>query len=301
MRIVINTPNSHIGRPLTEAVLAAGHQVTIINRKPDNVADLVGLGAQLVTGSIDDAAVLDAAFAGADTLFWLTPPVYQPGYFAWVDQLTALASAAAQRHGIQRVVVLSSIGAGNGAGSGPIGKLLDVENAFRAVAQHVTALRPGYFMENLFNELPTIAGAGAIYGALPADKAIPWVATRDIGAKAAEVVLDPTWSGHRIVGVHGAADLSWREVAGIVSEAIGRPVSYVPVSLEQAKAGMVQAGVPDFVIELFIPMLNALSTWTPADVEPRTADSTTATTLATFAREVFAPAVAGFKAPAGVN
>jgi uncharacterized protein YbjT (DUF2867 family) len=299
MRIVINTPNSNIGRPLTKALLAAGQQVTIISRNPDSVADLTDLGADLVAGSIDTPAVLDQAFAGADALFWLTPPVYQPGYFAWVDQVTAIAATAAKHHGMDRVVVLSSIGAGKGAGSGPIGKLLDVEDAFRAVAAHVTALRPGYFMENLLQELPALASHGTIYTPLPVERPMPFVATHDIGLKAAEILLDPTWTGHPIVGVHGPKDLNWHEVAGILNTALGRPVQAVPVSLDQAKQGMVQAGLPDFLIDLFIPMLGAMGTWTAADVEARTADTTTVTTLADVAQDVIAPAVATFKAPVG--
>ena len=295
---VINTPNSNIGRPLTLALLAARQAVTIISRRPETVADLVAHGANLVHGSIDDPATLDVAFAGADTVFWLTPPVYQPGYFAWVDQITALATQRLRHHGVTRAVVVSSMGAQHGPGSGPIGKLLSVEDAFRAAVADVTVLRPAFFMENLLQDLATIAAAGTIFSPLPTDRPMPWVATHDIGLKAAEILLDRSWHGHQVRNIYGAVDLTWREVATILSENLGRPVAYVEVSLDQAKQGMLDAGAPAFLVELIGPMLAFLRDAQADSFDPRTPDATTATTLAEFSRTVLAPALAQVKTPA---
>ena len=193
--------------------------------------------------------------------------------------------------GVKRVVVLSSIGAQTGPGSGPVGVLLDIEQAFNAAAPDVTVLRPGYFMENILQSVGTIAQAGSIFMPIPADKKFPMVATADIAAKGAEVLLDSKWKGHRIVGVHGPSDLTYREVASLLTEALGKPVSYVEVSVDQARQGMVGAGLPDFVADMYAEMYSAILAGRMDAAEPRSAETTTPTALLTFARETIRPAV----------
>ncbi len=74
MRIVVNTPTGNIGRSLVQTLLDRGAEVTLVARTRSKVQDFEARGARVVEGSIDDAAVLDKAFEGADGLFWLSPP-----------------------------------------------------------------------------------------------------------------------------------------------------------------------------------------------------------------------------------
>ncbi|MCP3098509.1 NmrA family NAD(P)-binding protein [Myxococcus sp. K15C18031901] len=291
MSIVINTPNGNIGRPLVRHLLAGGARVTLISRSADKVADLVKAGAKLVEGSTDDAAVLDAAFAGATAVFWLTPPAARPDFFAWSEGAARLAARKARAHGVRRAVVLSSIGAQNGRGTGPVGGLLAVEEAFKAELADVTILRPGYFMENLLREVPSLASADSLFMPLQADRKTPFVAVADIARKAADVLLDGAWKGHRIVGIHGAADVTYTEVAAILSEALGRPVRYVQVGMDDTRKALVGYGMPGFMVDLFTEMFGAYNDGRMSPAESRSAETTTATALATWAREVLKPAV----------
>ena len=80
MTIVINTPNSHIGRRVTQRLLDSEIAVDIITRNPDKVRDLSAQGASVLVGSCDDQELLTRAFEGAEAVFWLTPPAYRPDY-----------------------------------------------------------------------------------------------------------------------------------------------------------------------------------------------------------------------------
>jgi uncharacterized protein YbjT (DUF2867 family) len=291
MRIVVNTPNGNIGRSLTLELLERGAKVVGIARSPGKLGGLVERGLEVVEGSTDDPAVLARALSGADALFWLTPPAFRPDFREWTRAAARAGAEAAKAQGVKRVVVLSSLGAQSGPGSGPVGVLLDIEETFKAAAPDVTVLRPGYFMENLLRNVPTIAQAGSIFSPVPADKRFPMVATADIAAKGVEVLLDPQWKGHRVVGVHGPADLTYREVAGVLAEALGKPVSYVEVSLDQARQGMLGAGMPDFVADMFVEMYGAILDGRMDAAEPRSAETTTPTPLRAFARETIRPAV----------
>jgi uncharacterized protein YbjT (DUF2867 family) len=292
MSIVINTPNGSIGRGLAERLLAAGKSLTVISRSPDKVAALAQRGVRVIEGSIDSPEVLERALAGAEALFWLTPPAGRPDYATWAVQTAQAAARAVKAHGVKRVVVLSSVGAQSGRGTGPVGVMKEVEDAFLAVSPDVTVLRPGFFMENFLRSVDSIAKAGAIFMPFPADKRVPMVATEDIAVKAAGVFLDTAWKGHRYLGVHGPVDLSHREVAEKLSQELGRPVRYTEVTLEQARQAMLGAGMPAFLADTYLEMYQAVREGRMDSAEPRTAETTTPTTLAHFAQVVLRPQVA---------
>jgi len=291
MRVVINTPNGNIGRRLATQLLERGVEVVGLSRSPDKVKDLADRGMKVIEGSVDDGAALERAFEGADAVFWLTPPVAGPDFHEVATRTAKAAAEAAKRKGVKRAVVLSSVGAQTGRGTGPVGVMLEIEQAFQAAVPNVTVLRPGFFMENFLRSADSIAKAGSIFMPAPADKKFPVVSTSDIGDKAAEVLLDAGWSGHRFVGVHGPADLTYNEAAAILSDALGKPVAYVQVTLDQARQGMLGAGMPAFLADIYLEMYGAILDGRMDAAEPRSPETTTKTTLAEFARTVLRPAV----------
>ena len=292
MSIVVNTPNGNIGRKLALALLDAGETVTVISRSAAKAEDLAKRGARVVEGSLEDEATLRAAFEGAEALFWLNPPNLAPGFLEKAKADAERAARVAKAAGIQRVVVLSSVGAQSGAGVGPVSSLRPVEAAFEAQAPHVVALRAGFFMENYLRDLGSIAAMGKIFSPAKGDVSVPLVATADIAGRAAQLLRDRSWTGHRALGVHGPRDLTFHEAAGILARALERPVEFVQVSLDQARAGMVQAGVPEYVAGQYVDMYAAMTEGRMRPSEPRDAASTTPTELAEFARTVLRPALA---------
>jgi uncharacterized protein YbjT (DUF2867 family) len=291
MSIVINTPTSHIGRALAVRLLDAGESVTVLSRDKKKVAELLRHGARVVEGSFEEPTVLAQALEGAESLFWLTPPPARADYYAWATQCAKQAAAAAKRAGARRAVVVSSMGAHTGPGTGAVGPAREMENDFEAALPAVVSLRPGIFMENFLLSTDMIAKAGQIFVPIPAGKRWPVVATADIAAKAACWLLDRGWSGHHRVGVHGPKDLSTDEAAAIISSALGRPVKCVDATLDQARGAMKDMGMPDFVAEIIIEQYVAFREGRLNPAEPRTPDSTTPTTLAEFARTTLVPAI----------
>ncbi|MBU8896524.1 NmrA family transcriptional regulator [Corallococcus sp. H22C18031201] len=291
MSFVVNTPNGNIGRPLVQRLLQAGKRVTIISRKPESVADLVKAGARRVEGSMEDRAVLDAAFEGATALFWLSPPPNRPDYVAWSEGVAREAARAARAHGIGRAVVLSSVGAQNGSGIGPVSSLLPVEKVFQAELPHVYALRAGVFMENLLHDVPAIARTGSLFTMMPPERKFPLVTVADIAAKAAELLQDSAWTGHRHGGAHGPEHLSYPEVADILSDALGRPVKYVRIPGDGLRQALLGVGAPAWLADAMVELYTAAGEGRLDAAEPRSKDTTTPTTLAQFARTVLLPAV----------
>jgi uncharacterized protein YbjT (DUF2867 family) len=290
MRILVNTPTGKVGRLVTRHLLDAGLDLTLISRHPEKLDDL-GTRAPVVKGDLDDPAVLDRATQGVDTLFWVTPGLANPDYLRWAHDLAKLAVATARRNGVRRAVMLSSISAQVPRGVGPISSLHQVEREFQAGFADLVILRPTFFMENHLGSVASIATAGAIFAPIAGSVRLPQIATRDIAARAAALLGDGTWTGKRILGLHGPADLDYGQTAQIIGEALGRPVRFVQVTGEQARQAMLGTGLPAYIADAYVEMYGAMGSGVFQQAEPRTPETTTPTTLRQFALDTLKPAV----------
>ena len=72
--IVITTPTGLIGRQVLDRVLAGDEPVRVIVRDRSRLSPQTRERVEVVDGSHGDPEVVDRAFAGADSLFWLAPP-----------------------------------------------------------------------------------------------------------------------------------------------------------------------------------------------------------------------------------
>ena len=86
------------------------------------------------------------------------------------------------------------------------------------------ALAMPSFMDNLLRQVPTIKGQGAFFGPIAPDLKCPTCATGDIAAAAAKLLLDRSWTGQGSVAVLGPEDLSFNDIAQVMSDVLGRPV-----------------------------------------------------------------------------
>jgi len=99
------------------------------------------------------------------------------------------------------------------------------------------------------------------------------------------------FSGFEKQFVPGAADLTMDEVATILGEAIGKPdLKYVTFPAADAKAGMMQAGLPETIADNYNELFDALNEGMYLNDYQRTPENTTPTTLEQFAKNEFAPA-----------
>jgi uncharacterized protein YbjT (DUF2867 family) len=226
----------------------------------------------------------------------MIPPKFDlTDWRAYQRTLTNAFVQALKAAGVQKVVLLSSQGAHLLNGAGPVSGLAELEQALHGVeGLHVRALRPGYFMENFFALIGLIKHAGIVGYALNADVKFPIVHTRDIAEVATQRLLDLDFSGHSHEFIGGAADLNMREATAIIGEAIGKPeLPYVEFSEADAKAGMMQSGLPETIAEGYNELFAALNSGIYQQGYVRTEAITTPTTLQWFAENEFKHAFAG--------
>ena len=98
------------------------------------------------------------------------------------------------------------------------------------------ALANPSFMDNTLRQAQQIRDHGVFTNTLAPDRKVPTVATRDIAAVAARLLLDRSWTGVGTVPVLGPEDLSHNDMARILSEVLGWPVRYQRQSLDDFEA-----------------------------------------------------------------
>ena len=109
--IVITTPTGLIGHQVLDKLLDRGEPLRVIAREASALPPYVREHVDVVEGSHGAVAVVDEAFAGADAVFWLTPPDPQaPSVEAAFVGFTRPVAEAFKRHGVKRVVGVSALG-----------------------------------------------------------------------------------------------------------------------------------------------------------------------------------------------
>jgi uncharacterized protein YbjT (DUF2867 family) len=297
MKIAVTSPSGHIGSLVADYLLAAGADVRLLARKPEKLSRLVNRGAGVAEGSLEDQKFVVEATRGVDALFWVTPPDLGASDFREFQSRVGRTAAEAIRvNRIPRVVNISSVGAHLRSGGGPINGLYDVEQLLDRVATHVMHLRAGYFFENFLVQLESIKWEGKIRLPVSGSRRIPMIATRDIARVAADKLVETTWTGRCVRGLHGPADLSFDEAAAAISQGLQREVVFVRVEGDVARQAMVAAGLSGQVADVMLEMYRSIDAGALRPQEQRSPETFTPTRLVDFARETIRPLI---EEPAG--
>jgi uncharacterized protein YbjT (DUF2867 family) len=278
---------------ISERLLAGGSEVRALGRSGDRLAGLVAKGAEAAVGEATDAGYLTGAFRGADAVYTLIPPnVQAEDYAVFQDQVGEAIIGAIRESGVGHVVFLSSIGADQPAGTGPIAGLHRQEGRLRSLeGLAVLALRPGFFFENHFETLGLIKHQGINGSAVAPDTSLPMIATRDVAEVAAKELVERDFSGFVVRELLGPRDLTMAEANGIIGNAIGNPdLTYVQFPYEDFEASLAQMGLSASIAGLYTEMAKGFNAGKVRTLEGRSEANTTPTSFETFAAEVLVPA-----------
>jgi uncharacterized protein YbjT (DUF2867 family) len=200
-------------------------------------------------------------------------------------------AVALEKAAVKRAVSLSSIGADKTSGTGPVAGLHEFEERLNSVSGlNVIHLRAGYFMENTLGQGAAIRAMGKTAGPLRGDLKLPFIATRDIGEVAADLLLKLGFTGRQTRELQGQRDLSYNEVTAIIAKAIEKPeIKYVQLPDEQMQPILVQMGMSPQMAGQILEMSAALNSGHMRPLEPRSTRTTTPTSYESFVAEVFLP------------
>jgi len=211
------------GGAVAHNLLAAGQPVRAVLRDRSKAKAWADLGCEIALAEMTDAQALTSAFHGAEAVFILPPPCFDPAPgFPEVRATIAAVTGALAEARPARVVHLSTIGA-QARQPNLLSQQGMIEQALRQLTTPVTTLRPAWFMENFAWDVASAREDGVLQSFLqPLDRAIPMAATADIARTAADL-LTQNWSKGGIVELK-SADVSPYAAAATFAKILGRDV-----------------------------------------------------------------------------
>jgi uncharacterized protein YbjT (DUF2867 family) len=204
-------------------------------------------GMEGVVLDFESPESLAAAFKGIDTLFLVTPGSPDQGR----QEENILAEA--KKVGVKRIVKLS----GKISERGTSGFSLwnrDAERRIRESGTAYTILRGNNFMQNFFLRAAKIKEGAFTAG--PAHLSSALIDTRDIAAMVVAALTEERHSG-KTYEANGPEVLNGAEQAAVFSRALGRPIKYVDVSVDDYVKQLKSFGMPDWLTDSFRTVASA--------------------------------------------
>jgi uncharacterized protein YbjT (DUF2867 family) len=240
---VIAGVTGHTGSVVANTLLADKQPVRVIVRDAAKGEPWKARGAEVAVAEVEDRAALARALTGAKGAYLLLPPngwteTDIPGGRAKLTE-SLLGAVRDARPG--HVVLLSSIGADQASGTGPIQYIHPVEEGLRASGVPSTFLRAAFFMENWVPMVKGAIDAGTLYYGLRGDLRFAQVATPDIGKTAARLLVEGAPAGTRVVELAGPVEANLQDVADAIGKIAGKPIAAVSVpaaAMIEAMVGM---------------------------------------------------------------
>ena len=276
----------YTGRPIAEALLAAGKRIRIISRDPRKAKTLTDRGAKLFVGDPSDSDFLVRSFEGATAVYALMPTDLQAkDYLLHQQKIADAMSFAAMRTKIRHVVSLSCAGAQLERNLGVVASLRYMEQRFDAIpGLNTLHVRAAYFMENLLSQSRVVKDKGLLETSMRGDLRIHMIAAKDVAAFAAKRLLLLDFAGHNVQYLLGQRDLSYVEVAGILGKAIGRPeLEYVQLAYTAYARSLQQLGASQSLADHMQAYIEAVNAGKVFDAVQRDPQNTTKTSIEEFA------------------
>ncbi|MEU4352250.1 SDR family oxidoreductase [Streptomyces sp. NPDC023838] len=223
-------------------LLAAGHPLRILARRPERVA-VTGPAVEVVGGEYADRDSLDRALKGVRAAFLVTGSIGEPDDVRFVE--------AARDAGVRHLVKLSAMAVTDPAADDLITRRQrENEEAVRESGLAWTLLRPRAFMTNTLSWARSVREEGvvrALYGDAPNATVDP----RDIAEVAARALTEPGVHEGRAYALSGPAALTPAEQTALLGDALGRPLRFEELAPERARAALL-ARYPQPVAEALL-------------------------------------------------
>lgn len=248
MRIGITGASGQLGTALVRDALArtSASSIVAITRNPGKLEEFSRQGIDVRAGDFSQPAGLAAAFRGIERLVIIPTSELQPGVRG---PQHAAAIQAAVGSGVQHLIYVSTVSPRPDPNNSLFDSHFATEQALIRSGVSWTILRMSVYMNTLVDAARRAAESGS-YSAVPGAPAA-YVVRDDIAAAAAGILTTP---GHAGITYHatGPVSITQAEIADTVAKVTGKPITFVQLSEDQQRAGLLAAGLP-------LPVVNTIA------------------------------------------
>jgi len=248
--VVGSTGNT--GRAVVKELKGLGENPVCVVRNADKAKQVLGADTKTALAELDDRAAMEKALQGSKRVFIVTG--HNPK--SDVQQINVIDAAKAA--GAEYIVKVSG-------GRDVIGPNVESVNgqAHYKIEEHLKKsglqwciLSPGLFMQNILGQAANIKDQGKIIQPWPKDLSVALIDVRDTGALGARVLRDPGKHAGKLYSFSGVST-TFGDFANVIGEVLSKPISYVPITLEQAEAGMKSRNMPDWLVAHLVAIARA--------------------------------------------
>jgi uncharacterized protein YbjT (DUF2867 family) len=247
MRLLITGASGEIGRQVVKQLIRRGERPRIFVRDAMKAEALFGRDVDITLGDFEDAAALNLALNHIETVLSIT---------AGPDlaRHDASLAMAARSNRVSRVVKLSSYDARVNVGTGVWHAA--GEAAIRESGVPFTFVQPSGFMNNMLHWAPLIKMKGVVRSATGAGR-IPFIHPKDIVDVIVQTLTTEGFVGEALP-ITGPEALSYAEMAERIGAALGKPVGFLDISMDDARLEQAASGESDAVISAHVSIFQAI-------------------------------------------
>lgn len=223
-----------VGSAAARLLAQRGEAVRVLVRDRQKAAALVQAAVEVAEGDLEVPATIDAAMHGVSAVLLVSPAIP-------VQELNVVSSAV--RAGTGHIVKITSKASADWLIARRRGQA-EIENGLIASGLGYTLLRNNAYMQNFLLLAPQIASTSS-FGSSAGDGRVAMIDTRDVAAVAAEIAAAPAAHAGKTYWLTGRERLSYADAAQVLSEVLGRPITFHPLTFDEDRQAMINAGLPE--------------------------------------------------------
>jgi uncharacterized protein YbjT (DUF2867 family) len=280
--ILVTGATGTIGSAVIQHLISQNVPIRALLRDVKKGYHLSSHSIEVVQGDFLHQDTLDVALQGVEKAFLLS------ANDARQIEMESNFIDAAKKMGVQHIVKLSVLGADVASPSTFQKWHGEIEQKLEQSSIKWTHLQPNMLMQNVNFYAPTIAESNNFFLCV-GDTVISHVDACDVAAVAAVCLTEPGHENKRYV-LTGTEAITFTQVATILSDALGKQISYVNVPPENLKQAMLDAGEAEWYVDaelelfaLWAEGMGAVVTNSVAEITKRTP-----TSFNDFARDLVA-------------
>jgi NAD(P)H dehydrogenase (quinone) len=254
--ILITAATGHLGTATIDYLLKKNipaSQIAGLVRDEKKAAALSAKGISLRKGDYHDAASLQQAFQGIDTLVFISSGSMEDR----VGQHRNVVNAA-KASGVKHIIYTSVLKASETLKFTAGIDHYHTETFLKESGIPYTVFRNTFYIEIL----PMLFGGALQSGQwfyAAGNAKVNMAARTDMAEAIANVAIAPAQHANKIYEIAGNQSYTFSEIAGVISKTVGKTVMYIPIPIDALKEGMKQAGVPEAYIPFYASIADAIS------------------------------------------